>query len=101
MRRNAAFLFAMLPLTWSVGTMDSTRLAVRLAPLPRYDTVRFDACLPGGAYSIAAWSQDTLWHGVAGTFKVCPRGDMNGDGIINVVDVVLIVKLVYVGSKQR
>jgi hypothetical protein len=99
MRRTAALLFAAVPLTWSVGSVDSTRLAVRLAPLPRYDTLRFDACLPGGAYSIAAWSRDTAWHGIEGTFKVCPRGDLNADGIVNAVDVVLVVNLVYKGMR--
>jgi hypothetical protein len=95
----------MMPLTWSVAGpgsksgLDTTRLGVRIAPLSVYDAQRFDACLPGGAYSIAAWSRDTAWHGIEGTFKVCPRGDLNADGIVNAVDVVLVVNLVYKGMR--
>jgi len=97
MKRTLAIMFAAMPMFWSVRSMDSTQLIVRLAPLPMYDTVGFDTCLPGGAYSVGAWYQDSAWHGIAGTFKVCPRGDLNGDGIINAVDVVMVVKLVYGG----
>lgn len=99
MKRSAAILFAILPLTWSVGTMDSTRLAVRIAPLPQYDTLRIIPCLPGGVYTIAAWSQDSLWHGIEGTFKICPRGDLNGDGIVNAIDVVMVSNMVYRGIR--
>jgi len=99
MKRTAAFLFAIMPLTWSIGRVDSPWLAVRIASLPVLHGEVQDVCLPGGAYSISAWSRDSVWHGIAGTFKVCPPGDLNADGIINAVDVVLVVKLVYKGTR--
>jgi len=103
-RRNSAaaagFIFLLVGgIFFSRGSQFKPIPAMRIDQLRGWDTVSFPSCLGPGVYSLSAWVYDDSAHfhrAMGGAVKVCPdQGDLNADGVVNAVDVAILINVVY------